>query len=313
MSPSADTRLEVSRVIRAARAKVFEAWIRPEMMKKWFCPQELVVDSAKSDARVGGKYRIAMKDVDRNKIFTVFGIYKEITPNQKLVFTWEWEEPNQTESLVTVTFRDRDGGTEVAVLHERYVDMEGEGGHREGWMSALENLGKKMAHAAKETGDREIVISRTFDAPRERVWKAWTDPEQVVKWWGPRTFTIPVCKMDFRVGGRVFSCMRSDQGPEIWQKGIYCTGVYKEIVPMEKIVCTDCFADEHGNVVPASYYGMEGDFSLEMLVTVTFEVYQGNKTKITLRHSGLPAGEHLEGVDQGWNESFDKLAERLCE
>lgn len=91
-------------------------------------------------------------------------------------------------------------------------------------------------------------------------------------------------------------------------KPIWSTGVYKEIVPLEKIVTTDCFADEHGNVVPATHYGMGDDFPLEMLVTVTFEDV-GGKTKMTLRHEGLPGGEMQDGAGVGWNESFDKLAE----
>ena len=154
----------------------------------------------------------------------------------------------------------------------------------------------------------ELVITRVFDAPRELVWKVWTEPEHIVKWWGPKIFSCPEAKIDFRVGGKFLFCMRSDSGPEAWQKGIWSTGVYKEIVPMEKIVCTDCFADEHGNVVPATYYGMEGkDFPLEMLITVTFED-QDDKTKMTLRHKGIPAGEYMEGSNQGWNESLDKMA-----
>lgn len=168
---------------------------------------------------------------------------------------------------------------------------------------------KKQATKALEN---ELVITRIFDAPRELVWKAWTDHDQVKRWHGPRMFTCPSAKIDFRVGGKYLFCMRSDSGPEQWQEGIWSTGIYKEIVPLEKIVCTDCFADENGNVVPATHYDMEGDFPLEMLVTVTFEDYKDNKTKMTMRHRGIPAGEHSEGADQGWNESFDKLAEHLA-
>jgi uncharacterized protein YndB with AHSA1/START domain len=99
--------------------------------------------------------------------------------------------------------------------------------------------------------------------------------------------------------------MRSPEGKDYWS-----TGVYREIVPLERIVCTDCFADEAGNVVPATYYGMSADFPLEMLVTVTFED-QGGKTKMTLKHSGLPAGDMSEETGAGWNQSFDKLAASL--
>src|SRR5690242_8514 len=109
-----------------------------------------------------------------------------------------------------------------------------------------------------QSKDTELSITRIFDAPRSRVWKAWLDPMQVMRWWGPKVFTSPKCKIDFRVGGKYLFCMKSNSGPEIWQKGIWSTGVYKEIVPMQKIVCTDSFADEKGNVVPATHYGMEG-------------------------------------------------------
>ena len=136
-------------------------------------------------------------------------------------------------------------------------------------------------------------------------------PEQVVHWWGPKIFTAPTVEIDFRVGGKWLYCMQSDQGEDAWKKGIWCTGVYKEIVPFEKIVTTDCFADENGNVVPASYYGMDGEFDREMIITVTFEEVEGGKTKMTLTHSGLPAGEHTQGAHVGWNESLDKLAECL--
>ncbi|MEX0741712.1 MAG: SRPBCC domain-containing protein, partial [Phycisphaeraceae bacterium] len=147
---------------------------------------------------------------------------------------------------------------------------------------------------------------RVFDAPRELVWQAWTDPEMFTKWWGPKGYTTPHCEIDLRVGGKVLNCMRSPEGQDYWS-----TGVYREIVPPERIVCTDSFADEKGNVVPATHYGMGPDVPLEMLVTVTFEDL-GGKTRMTLRHEGLPAGEMSDGAGVGWNESFDKLAEVLA-
>ena len=152
----------------------------------------------------------------------------------------------------------------------------------------------------------ELTITRIFDAPREKVWKAWTTPEEVKKWWGPKYFTAPVSKIDLRVGGKYLSCMRGSDGKDYWS-----TGVYRELAPMERIVVTDSFADEKGNVVPASYYGMAADFPLELLVTVTFEEL-GNKTKMVLRHEGIPLGMMREMTETGWSESFDKLAEHIA-
>jgi uncharacterized protein YndB with AHSA1/START domain len=156
--------------------------------------------------------------------------------------------------------------------------------------------------SAKTENKKKLTITRIFDAPRAVVWKAWTDPAQFMRWWGPKNFTTPVSNMDFRVGGKYLNCMRSPRGDEFWS-----TGEYREIVPLKRIVCTDSFADEKGNVVPASHYGMQGDWPLELLVTVAFEDADG-KTKMTLTHEGIPSGEMSENTETGWNESFDKLA-----
>jgi uncharacterized protein YndB with AHSA1/START domain len=146
-----------------------------------------------------------------------------------------------------------------------------------------------------------VEITRTFRAPRELVWKAWTDREQFKRWWGPKEFTCPVCRIDLRVNGTYLNCMRSPDGTEYWS-----TGIYREIIPEERIVCTDSFADNEGNVVPATYYGMSEDFPLEMLITATF-TEDDAKTTLTLKHEGLPA-ESVEDTRAGWSESFDKLA-----
>ena len=105
---------------------------------------------------------------------------------------------------------------------------------------------------------KELIITRVFNFPRSLVWKAWSMPEMLKKWWGPKDYTCPVCKIDFRVGGKYLSCMRSPEGKDYWS-----TGIYRQIVPIKIIVMTDSFADEKGNVVPASYYGMQGEFPLE--------------------------------------------------
>ena len=161
--------------------------------------------------------------------------------------------------------------------------------------------------AEVKASESEMTITRTFDAPVETVWRFWTEPELFMKWWGPAVFTAPHCTMDLRVGGKYLWCMRDPEGKDYWS-----TGVFREIVPHQRLVYTDAFADEEGNVVPPEDYGMTGDWPKELLVTVTFEDYDG-KTKMTLHHDGLPAGEMRELSGQGWNESFDKLAENLKE
>lgn len=160
-----------------------------------------------------------------------------------------------------------------------------------------------------DAAENELVVTRVFDAPRKAVWNAWVDCELVKRWWGPKGFTAPFCSNDFREGGKYLYGMRAPEGAEPWSgKEIWSTGVYREIVPFERIVYTDSFADEKGNVVAATHYGMNADFPLELLLTVTFEDYDG-KTKLTLRHVGFPSDADREGARQGWNESLDKLEE----
>ncbi len=157
----------------------------------------------------------------------------------------------------------------------------------------------------KEEVKKDLVITRLFDAPRYVVWEAWTSPLHLMHWWGPKEFTVPACDIRFHPGGKYLVCMRSPEGEDYWS-----TGVYKEIDRFEKFVCTDSFADEAGNVVPASHYGFEGEFPEELYVTVSFEDF-GRKTKMTLRHSGFPEGELRDMCGEGWNESFDKLVQWL--
>ena len=152
---------------------------------------------------------------------------------------------------------------------------------------------------------KDLVITRIFDAPRGLVWKAWTEPERVKKWWGPKAFTTPVINIDLRVGGKYLSCMRGPDNKDYWS-----TGVYREIIPLKRLIYTDSFADEKGKKVPASHYGMSGDWPSELLVSVTFDDI-GGKTKMTLQHVGLPEGQMRDLARVGWNESFDKLADSI--
>jgi len=160
--------------------------------------------------------------------------------------------------------------------------------------------------AAARSAEPELVITRIFDAPRELVFKAWSEPEHLVRWWGPKGFTTPHCTVDFRVGGAWHLCMRSPEGKDYW-----CKGVYREIVAPELIVTTDCFADEAGNLVSPTHYGMSPEVPAEMLLTVRLADETG-KTRLTVQQSlPLSLARSIGAVD-GWNQSFDRLAAALA-
>lgn len=161
--------------------------------------------------------------------------------------------------------------------------------------------------SAAGSEERDLVITRILAAPRGLVWKAWTEPERLTRWWGPKDFTAPFSKIDLRVGGAYLFCMRGPDGKDYWS-----TGRYRYLAAPSRLVCTDSFADAGGNVVPASNYGMGDDWPKELLIMVTFKEAAG-KTRLILRHVGIPAGEMRELCAAGWNESFDKLETSLAQ
>jgi uncharacterized protein YndB with AHSA1/START domain len=162
-------------------------------------------------------------------------------------------------------------------------------------------------NSSQNEQSERVLITRVFDAPRDLVFKAWTACERLTRWWGPKGFTTPFCKIDLRPGGVSHYCMRSPEGRD------YCgKGVYSEIIEPERIVFSDFFVDEEGDPVPATYYGMSPDWPQETLVRVTFAEHEG-KTKLTLEHAlgSVPASER-DSCQQGWSESLDKLAGELA-
>src|ERR1700685_968489 len=113
-----------------------------------------------------------------------------------------------------------------------------------------------------ESTTHELRIERIFDAPRQLVWNTWTTPELIMQWWGPEPFTSPTCKVDLRGGGKYLFCMRSPDGMD------YCSGgIYKEILPNEKLVCPQFFANEFGEKIDPIEIKFDSLFPKEPLMT----------------------------------------------
>jgi len=163
---------------------------------------------------------------------------------------------------------------------------------------------KKRNHEQDIAVQNELVIRRVFQLPVSKVWKALTEAEEFKKWWGPTGFTCPSSKMEARVGGKYLNCMKGPDGKEYWS-----TGTVKELIPEKKLVITDSFSDEKGNIKSASEYGMPGDWPRELLITFELEDAD-DATKMVLHHEGLP-DEMYEECKHGWNESFDKLEKNI--
>jgi uncharacterized protein YndB with AHSA1/START domain len=157
----------------------------------------------------------------------------------------------------------------------------------------------------KNTGNetQRMVVTRIFDAPRELVWKAWTEPKYVMQWWGPKGFTAPVCKIDFRVGGKFLFCMRTPDGYEGWNGG-----EYHEIVPHEKIVFSMYFADSKGNRIEPEHDGVQHEAIEDVHDMVLFEDMGNGKTKLTYIGNETMQNAIETGQLEGWKETLDKVA-----
>ncbi len=156
--------------------------------------------------------------------------------------------------------------------------------------------------------NERMTVTRIFDAPRELVWKAWTDPKYVMQWWGPKGFTTPVCRMDFRVGGKFLCCMRAPDGQEFWN-----AGEYHEIVPYEKIVSSMYFSDSAGNKVNPEQYGIEHEAIEGAHDVVIFEDLGNGRTRLTFIGNETMESATESGQVAGWYEILDKIAAVVAE
>ncbi len=159
------------------------------------------------------------------------------------------------------------------------------------------DVGKAINSVGSGTG-QELIITRTFDAPRDLVFKAWVDAEHLRKWWGPAGFTNPVCELDVRPGGAIRIDMRGPDGVVYPMKG-----VFREIVEPERLVFASAALDKDGNPL------------FEVLTTVTFAEQDG-KTILTMQarvvKATAEASQYLDGMAAGWAQSLDRLADHLA-
>ena len=148
-----------------------------------------------------------------------------------------------------------------------------------------------------------MVVTRVFDAPRELVWKAWTDPKYVMQWWGPKGFTSPICKMDFRVGGQFLICTTTPDGQDFWHGG-----EYHEIVPHEKIISSMYFSDSKGNKIEPAQLGIEHEAIEGAHDVILFEDLGNGQTKLTFIGNEPMESAKNSGQLEGMNQVLDKVA-----
>ncbi|AUV84234.1 SRPBCC domain-containing protein (plasmid) [Salinigranum rubrum] len=157
-----------------------------------------------------------------------------------------------------------------------------------------------MTHETEfDPSEYDVTITRTFAATREAVWDAWTDPDQIAQWWGPKHFTVPRCELDVRPGGELRIDMEGPDGTVYPSEGVF------EVVEEPKRLVLIAAAGEDD----------DGDYQFEVRQTVTFEERDG-VTVLTLGAEVMEATadtvKHLEGMEEGWSQSFEKLDDLLA-
>jgi len=312
-----DREIVTSRVFDAPRELVWKAWTEPDRVAQWYGPFGFTITTQEMDVRPGGVWHFVMHGPDGvdypNEIS-----YEQVVAMERLVYTHGPEPKVQ----VTATFAEHDGSTEVVQtalfascaerdqvvrdfnaiegaketltrLAEYLATMEGGMAQRD---AQIGSEGRSDGEPTQASGG-ELVIERIVDTPRELVWKAWTEPERLMRWFGPHGSTIPFCEVDLRPGGVLHFCHRWPSGEDTWVRG-----VYQEVLEAERIVHSLGFSDATGNWVERP------GFAPETLVTVTLSEQEG-RTKVTVRHTGLIVDQ---GEGQGWSESLDRLAGLLA-
>ena len=309
----ADREIFITREFNAPRELVWEAMTNPKHVVNWWGPRGFSTTIEEMDFRIGGVWKHVMRGPDGVK-YPNQSVFKEIVKPERIVYshggkrengpgisfesTWSFEALAADKTRVTIRM--------VFPSAEKRNFVVKEFGAIEGGKQTLERLGEHLAKA----GVRPFFITREFNAPRELVWKAWTEREHLMKWFGPKGFTMWTAKMDFRPGGIFHYCLCAPDGKEMWGKF-----VFREIVAPDKIIFVNSFSDEKGGL---TRHPLSPTWPLEMLSTTTFAKREG-KTMLTIEVGAAePDGRgtqdircERDGMAQGWTGTFEQLDEYL--
>ena len=165
---------------------------------------------------------------------------------------------------------------------------------------------KKANHMTDTSKEYNVVVTRVFDAPVEQVWKAWSESEQVMRWWGPSGFTSPMAKMDFRVGGRSLVCMRAPK--EFGGQDMFNTWTYQKIDSLERIEFILNFSDKDGNKLSPAKMGLPPGIPEDVPHVIVFKKLGENKTEMTVTEYGYASQETVNMSKSGLDQCLDKMA-----
>lgn len=273
----------ISHVCDAPRERVWRAWTEREQLMRWFGPLGYKMQDARLDLHPGGIFHYSLLSPEGMKMWGKWTFREIVAPRRMVtVSSFSDEQGGVTrhplsadwplETLSTATFEEKDGKTTITIhwtplyatnrelkaFDAAHADMQ------KGWSGTFEQLDAYLKGEIADAADREMVISRIVDAPRELVWDAMTRPEHVVHWWGPHGFTDTLEKLDFRVGGVWKHTMHGPDGKDYLNES-----VFTEIVKPQRIEFS------HGGTA-------KGDPSAQFDAIWTFDAL-GKQTRVTMR------------------------------
>jgi uncharacterized protein YndB with AHSA1/START domain len=312
MEPKTGYEISITRTFDAPRELVWKAWTDPEMAKEWMGPRGFTTTEFTTSSEPGAPWHLTMKGERPGSTEMVTlgqgGRILEVRPPELLVYTFGWDSrasvglgDGPKENVITIRFEER-GGKTVMHFHQAPFATESErDGHNGGWNSAFDCFAEFMLRIQperKSVADEvpsELHLRRFFAAPRQLVFDAWTKPEMVKEWWGPKCFTNPVCEIDARSGGEILIHMQAPDGT------VYpMTGRFVEVYPPYRFHFTSGPVDKEGRQI------------FETWTSVFFAEVEGGTEVVLDVHvtkSTPEAARYLKGMREGWSQSLEKLAE----
>lgn len=281
------------REFRTPVENLYAAWSNPDLFKKWWSDLKV----AEMDFREGGAYRLMWEGAEDS----VSGTYKQIVPNELIVFTWTgtgaWKEIH--ENIITLKFKSKDpNASEFELKHELSPTEKWRGDHHEGWIWAMLDLDKYFNSSSRKIReDLKAQVSRTYPFPAARVYEAWTNEKFMASWFNRRTATLGTAKADVKVGGSFFMDYQKEDGDLI---RIY--GTYKEVVPLERLVFS--WVEDNHSAPPTA------DRQAVSRVTVNFKDI-GEKTEVTIVHDQLTSEALMNDFIEGWTDCLASIENRL--
>jgi uncharacterized protein YndB with AHSA1/START domain len=308
---TSDRELVFTRIYNAPRAMVWKAWTDPRQMVKWWGPEGFTTTMQTWDLRVGGVRKYVMHGPD-GVDYPNSGVFMEIVENERLVWNHGGgrEEGPGVSFVSTADFEDAGGGTKLT-LRMSFPTAEAkqlvmrEYGAEEGGKQTLARLADFLP-TMDGGGAKPFTITRTFEAPLDIVWRAWTDPARLAQWWGPKGVTSTMKTFELKPGGVWHCSLQAPGQPTYW--GRY---VFREVTPKSRLVFVVSFSNEKGDIVK---HPLSADWPAEILSTVEFEA-GGSRTTIKVTWVPINATEAerktfeagAESMRGGWTGTFDQL------